>query len=50
MMKTLTLSSPSDDSLRIMPPQNLKSTKIQNILGLNDENDNSNANTTDTPR
>jgi hypothetical protein len=49
-MKTLTLTPSSDDNLRIMPSQNLKSTNIQKMLGINDENDNSNANTTDTPR
>lgn len=48
-MKTLTLSPSSDENRRMLPPQS-KLTKVQEILGLNNENDNSNANTTDTPR
>lgn len=50
MMKTLTLSSSSDDNLRLLPSPTLKSTDIQKILGINDENDNGNANTSITPR
>lgn len=49
MMKTLTLSPSSDENRRLLPQQS-KLTNVQEILGLNNENDNSNANTTDTPR
>ncbi len=48
-MMTLTLPPSSDENLRILP-QNLKSSKIQEILGINNENDNSNSTSTNTPR
>jgi hypothetical protein len=45
-MKTLSISPQSDESLRILSPQNdMKSTKIQEILGLNS---NTNGNVNDT--
>lgn len=48
MMKTLTLTSSSDENLRIIPQQS-KLSNIQEILNIN--NNDSNENTiTDTPR
>ena len=45
-MKTLSMSPTSDESLRILSPQNeLKSTNIQEILSLNSSE---NGNVTDT--
>lgn len=46
MMKTLTLSPSSADLM----PQQSKLSNIQEILSINNENDNGNSNTTDTPR
>jgi hypothetical protein len=42
MMKTLNMTPVTDESLRMLSPQNEinKSTKIQQILGLNEESGN----------
>lgn len=52
MMKTLTMSPSADESLRILSPQiEIKSTQIQEILSINNENGNvGNTNASDNSR
>lgn len=49
-MKTLTMPPSSDENLRILPTENkIKSTDIQEILSINNENDNRNTNSSSVP-